>query len=276
MNGALAAAPLEAGFTAKLAGELPVLPVATGRRDGKLSQKQSRGFLGEAAKRVAHEAKHRGRVFLKALDRNHKSGCRTKQQRWDALAAIAPTLLSCYDIATGILGWLDADGEMRLNRQRLLAEKSGMTDCRVSRTLGALEQAGYIRRKFRRLFKDGKRWITRVMIHLRPRFFIDLGLGHLLASAKNKAKAKRAKTINGVQQRRLVIAGAELAKQARRTEQRHRARAKQQRAQVQFEQQLQESQVRTEAHLIAELMANNPNLTPAQIRALLARDKDPA
>lgn len=276
MSGALAAIALDAGFTAKLSGELPSPPVSAGRRDGKLSQKQARGFLGEAAKRVAYEAKHRDRTFLKALDRTHKSGCRTKQQRWDALAAIAPTLLSCYDIATGILGWLDADGEMRLNRQRLLAEKTGMTNCRVSRTLSALEQAGYVRRKFRRLFKDGKRWITRVMIHLRPRFFIDLGLGHLLASAKNKAKAKRAKAINGAAQRRLVTAGADLARQARRTEQRQRARAKQQRAQAQFEQQLQESQVRTEAHLIAELIANNPSLTPAEIRALLARDKDPA
>lgn len=276
MSGALAAIALDAGFTAKLSGELPSPPVSAGRRDGKLSQKQARGFLGEAAKRVAYEAKHRDRTFLKALDRTHKSGCRTKQQRWDALAAIAPTLLSCYDIATGILGWLDADGEMRLNRQRLLAEKTGMTHCRVSRTLSALEQAGYVRRKFRRLFKDGKRWITRVMIHLRPRFFIDLGLGHLLASAKNKAKAKRAKAINGAAQRRLAIAGADLARQARRTEHRQRARAKQQRAQAQFEQQLQESQVRTEAHLIAELIANNPSLTPAEIRALLARDKDPA
>ncbi len=276
MNGALAFASLDAGFTAKLSGELPALPAAAGRRDGKLSAKQARGFLGEAAKRVAYEAKHRGRVFLKALDRNHQSGCRTKQQRWDALAAIAPTLLSCYDIATGVLGWMDADGEMRLNRQRLLAEKSGMTDCRVSRTLAALEQAGYVRRKFRRLFKDGKRWITRVMIHLRPRFFIDLGLGHLLATAKTKAKSKRAKAIAGAAQRRLVLAGSELARQARRTAHRHRAKAKEQRAQAQFEQRLQENQVRTEVHLIADLVAKNPNLTPAQIRALLARDKDPA
>lgn len=275
MSGALAAISLDAGFTAKLSGELPALPVAAGRRDGKLSQKQSRGFLGEAAKRVAYEAKHRDRTFLKALDRTHKSGCRTKQQRWDALATIAPTLLSCYDIATGILGWLDPDGEMRLNRQRLLAEKTGMTDCRVSRTLGALEQAGYVRRKFRRLFKDGKRWITRVMIHLRPRFFIDLGLGHLLASAKNKAKAKRAKAINAVAQRRLVIAGNELARQARRTVYRQRAKAKEQRALAQYEQRLQEGQARTEAQIIAELAAANPNLTPAQLRALLARDKDP-
>lgn len=75
--------------------------------------------------------------------------------------------------------------------QSALAEDTGLTESRVSRTLRALEQAGYIRRKVRRIYNHSQRWIGRVTLHLRPRFFIDLGLGHALAEARTGAKKRR-------------------------------------------------------------------------------------
>jgi DNA-binding transcriptional MocR family regulator len=109
---------------------------------------------------------------------------------------MAEPLLARLDLATLALGWLDGQtGAFRLNRQRGLAEDTGLSECCVSRTLTALESAGYLRRRVRRIFKHGKHWVSRWTIHVRPRFFIDLGLGHQLAEERTRKKAKRDKVL---------------------------------------------------------------------------------
>lgn len=166
------------------------------RRPRALTDAQRGTLLGLAAERIAEEAQNRACRWLRRLDTIHISGVRTKRQRWDALAKMAEPLLARLDLATLALGWLDGQtGAFRLNRQRGLAEDTGLSECCVSRTLTALESAGYLRRRVRRIFKHGKHWVSRVTIHIRPRFFIDLGLGHQLAEERTRKKAKRDKVL---------------------------------------------------------------------------------
>ncbi|MFG0501123.1 hypothetical protein ACF8GD_00450 [Pseudomonas putida] len=160
------------------------------RRLRGLSTKQQLAFdglLSKALYRVQEEAEKREAKYLRRFDDINATGCRTYQQRWDALARMMGPMLARLNLATMVLGYLNEKGHFRLNRQRGLAEDSGVAEWTVSRVLTDLEEAKYIRRKFRRIFHNGKQWITRVTINVRPRFFIDLGLGHLLAEARNKA-----------------------------------------------------------------------------------------
>lgn len=155
-----------------------------------LSPKQKQSIFGEALRRVVTEAQARTGRFLSGLDRVNSSGRRTRQQRWDALAAVAEPMLARLDLAQMTLGWLDNAGVFRLNRQRGLAEDGGITESRLSRLLGTLDSAGYTRRKFKREHVAG-RWTTRTLICITERFFVDLGLGQLFAKLRAKAISRR-------------------------------------------------------------------------------------
>lgn len=177
------------------------------RRPRQLSAKQARTFLGEAAKRIKAEAQDRTGKYLRSLDTVHQSGNRSRAERWLALAAIAEPLLARLDIATGCLGYLNEHGQFRLNRQNGMAEDGGISTTRLSRLLKALEKAKYTLRKIKRLYRNGKRWVCRITIYVRPRFFIDLGLGFLHAAsrtAKAKAYLKKRRQAQAVQQQALL------------------------------------------------------------------------
>lgn len=249
---------------------------AAGRRPRALSEKQRAGVLGLAAARVAEEAKERGRRWLRRLDTIHASGCRTKRQRWEALAALAEPLLARLDLATLALGWLDNNGAFRLNRQRGLADDSGLSESCVSRTLSALEAAQYVRRKVRRIYHNGKRWITRVTIHLRPRFFIDLGLGHQLAEERSRKKARREVHLRDVKARQQREAIQELGDAAMRKQSHRQAQAVRQAKVVKIEEARALDRNRLMAEAFHQLAVDNPELSPAEIRAELERRFPPA
>lgn len=162
------------------------------RRLRGLSDKQKfvfDGLLSKAEERIQDEAKNRKTRWLRRLDCISRAGYRTYQQKWDTLARLAGPLLARLDLSTMVLGYYQ-NGEYRVNRQRGLSEDSGVNEWTVSRLLTDLETAKYIRRKQRRIFHNGKQWITRTTINVRAQFFIDLGLGHLLAQARTALKAK--------------------------------------------------------------------------------------
>ena len=162
------------------------------RRLRGLSDKQKAlfdGLLLKAQQRICEEAKERRAKWLRRLDCLSRAGYRTYQQKWDSLALIAGPLLARLDLSTMILGYYQ-NGEYRLNRQRGLSEDSGVNEWTVSRLLKDMEAAGYIRRKQRRIFHNGKQWLTRTTINVRAQFFIDLGLAHLLAKAREVMKSK--------------------------------------------------------------------------------------
>jgi len=161
------------------------------RRPRALTDAQRRTFLGTAAERVREEAKDRQCKWLRDFDTFQTSGYRTSQTRWDSLAEIIEPILARLDIATLVLGYMDKAGEFRLNRQRGLAEDTTLQEWTVSRLMGALESSKLVYRKMRRICHNGRYWITRVTINIRPRFFIQLGLGYQLAEARSQKKAKR-------------------------------------------------------------------------------------
>lgn len=161
------------------------------RRPRALTDAQRRTFLGTAADRIREEAKDRQCKWLRDFDTFQTSGYRTSQTRWDSLAELVEPILARLDIATMVLGYLDKAGEFRLNRQRGLAEDTTLQEWTVSRLMGALEASKMVYRKMRRICHNGRYWITRVTINVRPRFFIQLGLGYQLAEARSQKKAKR-------------------------------------------------------------------------------------
>lgn len=204
------------------------------RRRAALSEKQRKTVLGAAAARVKAAAASRSGQWLRRLDDIHASGCRLKQQRWDALAALIEPMLTRLDLATLVLGWLDDSGEFHLNRQCTLARAAELTDCRVSRTLKALEAARYVVRRQRRLYLQGTQWVTRTMIYLMPKFFIDLGLGHSFAQARTAKKARRAKVLAGARREQERARLQHIERQALKKQRRERAalveRSRQERA----------------------------------------------
>lgn len=155
------------------------------------------GLFNKAIARVHEEADKREGKFLRRFDDINDS--RTYQQRWDALAELIGPMCARLDLAQLVVGWMDQHGKMHVNRQRKLCEDSGVREWTLSRLLSDLERAGYVRRKFRRIFYKGKQWITRVTLHVRRRFFIDLGLGHELAEAQTRKRVER-RTVLGVAQ----------------------------------------------------------------------------
>lgn len=262
----------ETGVYAELREPAPSKPLAgpgADRHPRRLSDKQRATFLGTAAARVIEEASSRDGRWLRRLDDIHRSGCRTKQQRWTALAAMAEPILARLDLATMALGWMDSRGAFRLNRQRGIAYDGGLTECRVSRTLADLEAARYVRRKVRRIFYNGRAWITRVTIHLRPQFFIDLGLGHMLAQARTAKKHARAKKLREIGAQQQQGALQELAdKQQRRESHRRAEGARQARA----EQQAKVARIddaRDRAARLVELAMQHPGKTRDEVVALL-------
>jgi len=261
----------DAGAYAGLSAAPALAGHAAGRRPRALSEKQRKQFnlLGMAADRVSEEARDRGRRWLRRLDTIHASGCRSKQQRWTALAALVSPMLARLDLATLCLGWLDENGAFRLNRQRGLAEDSGLSECRVSRTLTALEAAGYVRRRTRRIFKNGQHWVTRVTIHVRPRFFIDLGLGHMLAEVRTRKKAQREAQLRDVRVRQQQAALNELAdRSARKHSHRQAQAARRVKEEKRNKAQAQERE-RQRGALFQQLAGDNPGLSREQLVALV-------
>lgn len=243
---------------------------AAGYRPRVLSDKQRRyPIIGLTVNRVREEVKDRSRKYLRRLDTIHLSGSRTHQQCWNAVGALIEPIMARLDLATLCLGWLDKNGEFRLNRQRGLAEDSGLHECRVSRTLKALEAAGYVRRKFRRLYKNGQHWVTRVTIHIRTRFFSDLGLGHLLAQSRQRKKeGRRSKVAETqalkVQQKVVQISDAAIRKESHA---RAQARVRIQRSEAERAEHQRLMMLRTDEALT--LRADYPDLTDKQIMAMV-------
>ena len=271
----------ESGVYAELTPHAPAAPYqpaghAAGRRPRSLSDKQRATFLGQAVARVNEEARTRAGRWIRRLDTIHKSGVRTTQQRWDALAAMAEPIFARVDLATLCLGWLDDSGAFRLNRQRGLAHDGDLTECRVSRTLADLERAGYVRRRVRRIFKNGQHWVSRVTIHLRPRFFIDLGLGHKLAEARTAKKIVREKRLREIAARRQQSALQELTDRQQRRESHRRAEGARQSSAVAQANVRRIDAARARVEALTALVAQHPDKSRAELVAMLDRLHPPA
>lgn len=255
---------------------LPAVGHQSQRRPRRLTEKQRRTFLGEAVKRIKAEASDRSGRYLRCLDTIHEGGNRTRAERWQALAAIAEPLLARMDIATGCLGWLDNDGQFRLNRQNGMAEDAGIHPARLCRLLKALQKAQYTLRKIKRLYRNGKRWVCRITIYVKPCFFHDLGLGLQHANART-AKAK--KYLKKKRQADVTRQQAQLEELGRSQERRmsHRkaeGAREQQRQQMEAQQRLSKRQ--SFAGRLMELARAHPGLSHAEYVAMIGTLDPPA
>ena len=251
---------------------------STARKRSTLTERQ-RAFplLQKASERIAEEVEHRSGRYLRRLDQIHASGSRTHQQRWDALDDLKEVMMTRMDLVTLVLGWVDEQGELHLNRQCGLVDDSDLTPSRVSRTLKALEQAGYLSRKITHHFKQGQ-WVTHIAIRLRPQFFIDLGLGHELNKVQERKQKQRAQQLQeaaGKRQQQKLMGDAQ---QQIRRESHARAQGKRRVEQEQQRVQRQpyvagRSRQRTE--LAIALRAEHPELTDQQVIALVNKHLPP-
>lgn len=247
---------------------LPPVGHRSVRRPRRLSAKQSKTFLGEAVKRIRAEASDRTGKYLRDLDTVHEGGGRTRAERWSALAHVAEPLMARLDIATGVLGYLDGDGQFRLNRQTGMAEDAEITPSRLCRLLNTLEKADYILRKIKRLYKNGKKWVCRITIYVKPRFFHHLGLGMEHAISRTaKAKAylkKRRHAIAAQQEARL----ADLAAAHERRMSHRKAEAGREQTRQAADNNSRIDAMRRKAGILADLGKANPGKSHAELMAL--------
>lgn len=245
------------------------------RRLNKLSEKQSRTFLGMAVKRIRGEAADRSGQYLRRLDNIHQGGSRSRAERWQALSAVAEPLLCRLDLATGVLGYLDNNGQFQLSRQNKLAEDAGISPVRLSRLVHALIKAKYALRKIKRLYKEGKKWVCRITIYMRHAFFHDLGLGmeHATArtaKAKTYRKKKRLADHNDMQARMSALAEAQARRMSHRA-----AQGKRESSAAATANTNRIEATRRKAAAISELAKANPGLGHAELMALYS-SSDPS
>lgn len=238
------------------------------RRPRRLSSKQQRTFLGEAVKRIRSEARERSGRYLRRLDTVHEGGNRTRAERWLALAAIAEPLLARLDIATGCLGYLDNNGQFRLNRQNGMAEDAEISPSRLCRLLKALEKAQYTLRKIKRLYRNGKRWVCRITIYVRHRFFHDLGLGFQHAAARTaKAKAYLKKRRQAVASQQQALLDDMAAAQERRMSHR-KAEGARQASREATDNMSKMQAMQRKAGILADLARANPGKPHSELMAI--------
>lgn len=237
------------------------------RKRQTLTEAQRRyPLLRKALERVQQEASTRSGRYLRRLDCIHASGSRTHQQTWDAVGILINPMLARMDFPTLTLGWLDDNGELHLNRQRSLVEDSDLTPSRVSRTLHALEKAGYLYRVFIRLFISGKGWITRVAIRLRRQFFTDLGLAHELHQVLKHKQKQRIQQLQEAEAKRLQNKLIENNAKHQRKESHIKAQGKHRISQTEQSNRALQELLNKRNDLLLHLMSKYPELTEEQLK----------
>ncbi|MCE1119158.1 hypothetical protein LU692_28320, partial [Pseudomonas sp. NMI795_08] len=156
----------------------------------------------------------------------------------------------------------------RLNRQNGIAEDAGIHPVALCRLFKALQKAGYALRKYKRLYRNGKHWVTRVSIFIRPKFFHDLGLGLAYANTRT-AKAlsflkRRRRAEAKLQQERLD----ETARAHERRMSHRQAESKRAEAARQSDAAQRVNLMRLRAERLLEIRQANPEKTDAECKAM--------
>ena len=253
------------------------IPDFTKRPVRRLSKKllEAYPFMGEAIKRINHEVTHRTARWLRRLDTINVSGYRTKQQRWDALRDIIEFLFVRLDLATLQCGWMDENGEFHVNRQKGLAEDSGLHVSRVSRTLRDLEKAKYLRRETTTRQVGPEAWISTTRIHVTHRFFNDLGLSYQFTRAHEGAQKRRARKLHEIEARKSQRATQKrLTSESRQNSIRRSQTQKRQVEQLELDTQRFEYK-KQRANFLHQLMQDYPDALQAELIAVLNQKYPP-
>lgn len=174
-----------------------------------LSEQQLKNpLIRSAFERLSNISTYRGR-YLRRLDRVNGDR-RTRSEKFVAIEKVAEQILVRFDLATGVLGFLDEDnGRYVLNTQRRIAEDSPISAPVLCRLFQTLDAAGYVYRRIERVRLDEKDANglhlvrTRVLVRFTKLFWKDLGLLHVFERVQNSARKRRQVQLALISQRRL-------------------------------------------------------------------------
>ncbi len=174
-----------------------------------LSEQQLKNpLIRSAYERLSNLTTLRGR-YLRGLDRVNGDR-RTRIEVFMAFQKAAEQILVRYDLATGVLGYLDEDnGRYVLNTQRRIAEDSHVSAPVLCRLFKTLDAAGYVYRRIERVRLDEKDGNglhlvrTRVLVRFTQLFWKDLGLLPVFKRVQNSARKRRQVQLATINQRRL-------------------------------------------------------------------------
>lgn len=201
-----------------------------------LTEQQLKNPLIRAAHaRLSNIVTLRGK-YLRRLDTVHGDR-RTRLEKFQATERVAEQLLVRLDLATGVLGYIDAEnGRFVLNTQCNIAADAGISAPVLSRLLGTYDDAGYVYRRIERVRLDEKDEHglhlvrTRVLIRLTQQFWADLGLRYVHARVQNAARKKREAELREIGQRKMAEMERHSVEQMRRDRSRERWKAKEARS----------------------------------------------
>lgn len=166
-------------------------------------------LIRSAHQRLSNIVSLRGK-YLRRLD-TVNGDRRTRLEKFVSIERVAEQLLVRLDLATGVLGYIDAaNGRFVLNTQRGIAEDSGISETVLSRLLSTFDSAGYIYRRIERIRLDevddnGLHMVrTRVLVRFTKLFWADLGLSYVYERVQNSAKKRRDEELREIGQRRLA------------------------------------------------------------------------
>lgn len=198
----------------------------------KLTEQQLKNPLIRAAHaRLGNIVSLRGK-YLRRLDTVHGDR-RTRLEKFQAIERVEEQLLVRLDIATGVLGYIDAEnGRFVLNTQCNIAEDAGISAPVLSRLLATLDDADYVYRRIERVRleetdENGLHLVrTRVLVRFTKQFWADLGLRYVYERVQKAAKKRREAELRELGQRRLAEMERHSLEQHRREVSRQRWQAK--------------------------------------------------
>ena len=175
-----------------------------------LSEQQLKNpLIRSAHERLSNLVSFRG-TYLRRLD-TVNGDRRTRLEKFVAIERVAEQLLLRLDLATGVLGYIDAaNGRFVLNTQRGISEDSGVSEAVLSRLFATMDSAGYVYRRIERVRLDevddnGLHLVrTRVLVRFTKLFWADLGLRYVYERVQNAAKKRRDVELREIGQRRLA------------------------------------------------------------------------
>lgn len=189
-----------------------------GRKPRRLSAKQlAHPFLAAASNALALIVYKRDEL-LPNIRYKANSGRKTRLEVYEALQASGQALLARYDIATGMIGWLDNKGNFRLNTQKGIAQDANLSESAFNRLINMLCDCKYAQKTTKKVSaKDmslGVRYVrTESCVRLTSLFFRHLNISTYYVRAKKAAVARRSRLLSDISVHEAQITSRKIAEQ---------------------------------------------------------------
>lgn len=250
-----------------------------GRKPRRLSAKQlAHPFLAAASNALALIVYKRDEL-LPNIRYKANSGRKTRLEVYEALQASGQAMLARYDIATGVIGWLDSEGNFRLNTQKGIAQDSNLSESAFNRLINILCASNYAHKTTKKVSaKDkalGVRYVrTESIVRLTALFFRHLNISTYYARAKKAAIARRGRLLSDIAVHEAQVTARKIAEQEAIKK---RKRSWQSKLACEAEQANRPAHLRTRnleeakarSALALKMKDENPSMSSAEIYALI-------